>query len=371
MARIGISGSYGGLNAGDEAILTCIVNELGRVVPDAEMVVFSRDPEHTQEHHDIEKGVAIRAATREEVVPEVERLDLLILGGGGILYGEEAFAYVREVNLAQERGIPTLAYAVGVGPLKGREERAVVRDALNGMDFITVRDAEAKRLLEEIGVEREIRVTADPALLLTPVPFSEDMLAREGVTKERPLVGMSMRERGGAAPSLDDAPYHSVLAAAADFVVDRFDADVVFVPMERDDVREAHRVMAGMAAPDRAAVLGGRYGPRQLLGLMEHLELAMGMRLHFLIFAALASVPLLALPYASKVVEFLQALGLPAPGERQEHPGPLLAAVDRLWDDRDGCAKLLAERVPPLQDKAREAAAKARDLLDEKGAAAG
>jgi len=371
VTTIGVSGSYGGLNAGDEAILTCIVNELGRLVPDVEVVVFSRDPQHTEQHHDVEKGIAVRDATVDEVVPEVERLDLLLLGGGGLLYDGEAHNYVREVRLAQERGIPTMAYAIGAGPLRDRDDRLVVREALDGMESVTVRDTETKRLLEEVGVRKPIEVTADPALLLSPVPFSEEMLEREGVATDRRLVGMSVREPGGAAPGLEQSPYHLTLAHAADFIVDRFDADVVFVPMERADVGHAHRVMAEMAEPARASVLHGRYGPRQLLGLMDHLELAVGMRLHFLIFAAVSHVPLLALPYASKVVGLFEALDLPAPSALERHAGPLLAALDRLWDGRDELREVLAQRVPGLQERARRTAATAVALLEGTHARAG
>ena len=61
--------------------------------------------------------------------------------------------------------------------------------------------------------------------------------------------------------------------------------------------------------------------------------MAIGMRLHFLIFAALAGTPVLALPYASKVTSFLEQLGLPTPQLLQrEHAGVLLAAIDRMWD---------------------------------------
>ena len=56
--------------------------------------------------------------------------------------------------------------------------------------------------------------------------------------------------------------------------------------MERADLREAHRVMGHMSLPERAHLLRYKYTPRQILGLMQHLELAVGMRLHMLIFAA-------------------------------------------------------------------------------------
>ncbi|MDX6708844.1 MAG: hypothetical protein QOI48_4690 [Solirubrobacteraceae bacterium] len=59
--------------------------------------------------------------------------------------------------------------------------------------------------------------------------------------------------------------------------------------MDHQDVSHALRVIAEMGAPDRAWVLKGTYGPREMLGLIGELDLAVGMRPHFLIFAARTS----------------------------------------------------------------------------------
>jgi polysaccharide pyruvyl transferase CsaB len=361
---IGISGSYGGLNVGDEAILTSILAELRRVLPDVEPVVFSRDPSHTERHHGV-KAVGGRDVLRADIGAEVERLDLLLLGGGGILYDREASSYLQVARIAQHRGVPTATYAIGAGPLERVEERQAVATVLDRMQRITVREVAAKRLLEEIGVEQDVVVTADPALLLEPEPFGENLLAREGVTKDRTLVAMSVREPGGAAAEIEDARYHALLANAADFIVARFEADVVFVPMERGDIREAHRVMAEMGLPERATVLKGAYSPGQVLGLMDHVDVAVGMRLHFLIFAAKARVPALALPYAAKVVSFLERLGLPTPQMlHREHVGALLAAIDRLWDRRAEQRELLSERLPAVRELAGTTAGLLAELVE-------
>jgi polysaccharide pyruvyl transferase WcaK-like protein len=83
--RIGISGSYGGMNLGDEAILEGILSRIRATVP-AEITVFSRNPSDTLARHGVERAISVRSLTRREVTPEVQRLDLLILGGGGLLY---------------------------------------------------------------------------------------------------------------------------------------------------------------------------------------------------------------------------------------------------------------------------------------------
>ncbi len=356
MPVIGISGSYGGLNLGDEAILTCAIGELRAVTPGARIVVFARNAAHTETHHDADRVVPVRQLTRDEAVAEVRKLDILLLGGGGILYDRETPTYLREVQIAQELGVPTMTFAISAGPLETPETRRAVATTLNRMEAISVREARAKRLLEEVGVKHEIEVTGDPALLLEPAPFTVEMLKNEGISKERPLVGMSVREPGPAAPDLGEIGYHALLANVADFIADRLDADILFVPMERGDIRHSHAVIGQMAEAERAFVLRGEYDPCQILGLMEHLDMVVGMRLHVLIFAAIARVPFVPLPYAGKVAGFLDDLGLPARILQEEHVGPLLASIDRSWDHRHALRETLDRRMPALQERARATA---------------
>lgn len=65
-----------------------------------------------------------------------------------------------------------------------------------------MRKLPARRVLEDAGVRRAIRVTSDPALLLRPEPLKDDLLPPDVRLAKRPLVGMSVREPGAAAPDL-------------------------------------------------------------------------------------------------------------------------------------------------------------------------
>lgn len=353
--RVGISGSYGGFNLGDEAILQVIVTELRRALP-VEITVFSRNPEDTRARHRVERAVPVREFSRDEVRPEVERLDLFILGGGGILFDDEAGVYLREVALAQEHGVPVMVYAVSAGPLRDANVQKLVRDCLDRATVVTVRERQARKLLEEVGVRREIGVTADPALLLEPEPLPADALKQEGIDGRHRLIGMSVREPGSAAPDLDEDHYHTLLANAADYMVDRLDADIVFVPMERRmlDMQHSHAVIAQMAYPQRATVLKGEYTAGQMLSLVGHFAFVVGMRLHFLIFAALQHVPLVALPYAGKVAGFLEDLQMPMPRLQQVNAGQLIAYIDRSWDFRRDLQTRIAQALPGIQECARE-----------------
>jgi polysaccharide pyruvyl transferase CsaB len=354
--RVGITGSYGGLNLGDEAILQSMIAQLRKDLPKVEITVFSRDAEDTKRRHQVERAVPVRKLSRAEVQPEVERLDLLALGGGGILYDADARTYLREVQLAREKRVPVFVYAVGAGPLTHAAAQAAVRDNLADVEMVTVREKSAHRVLEEAGLHRDVVVTADPALLLKPEPLPRGVLKHEGLEGRRRLIGMSVREPGVAAPDLDEKVYHSLIANAADFMVDRYDADVVFVPMERSvlDTQHSHAVIAKMLRAQRATVLKGEYTSGQILSWMGKFDFALGMRLHFLIFAAIQGTPFVALPYAGKVSGFLEALGVPAPPLQLVNAGRLIAYLDDSWDRRRSLRSRIVESLPALQERAKE-----------------
>lgn len=366
--RIGISGSYGGMNHGDEAILEGILSQLRASIP-ADITVFSRNPEDTLSRHKVERAISTRARTRREMIPEIEQLDLFILGGGGILYDRDAAEYMREVYIANELNVPVILYAISAGPLATESARQAVRSALNVSPppVITVRDRLGYRLLEDVGVTSEIHLTADPAFLLDPEELSCEALKAEGVDFDRHLVGFSVREPGPAAPDIDPEEYYALLANAADFVVKRYDANVLFVPMEKTDVQHSHAVVAHMKKAERAEVLRRRYSPRQILDLMGHFEFAVGMRLHFMIFAALRSTPFSPLPYASKITGLLEDLEMPMPPLGSIGIGQLIARIDSSWDTRADIRTKLRERVPALRKRAEQTNKLLLRLLEDRG----
>ena len=362
--RIGISGSYGGMNLGDEAILEGILGQLRGTVP-ADIIIFSLNPQDTLARHKVERAISPRPLTRKEISPEVQELDLLVLGGGGILYDGDAEAYLREVFLAHELGVPVMLYAISAGPLTTQTSRRAVEQALNASasTVITVRDRLGYRLLEDVGVTQEIQLTADPALLLEPEELSADALKAEGVAFDRHLVGFSVREPGPAAPDIDPDEYYALLANAADFIIERYDADVVFVPMEKTDVQHSHAVVAHMRNAERAEILKRRYSPRQILHIMGLFEFAVGMRLHFLIFAALRGTPFAALPYASKVTGLLEDLEMDTPALGSLGIGQLIASIDRSWDTRDQIRAKIGRRLSGLKNRAERTNRLLVDLL--------
>jgi polysaccharide pyruvyl transferase WcaK-like protein len=108
-----------------------------------------------------------------------------------------------------------------------------------------------------------------------------------------------------------------------------------------------------MSHAQQATVLKRDYTPGQVLSLLEHFQFSVGMRLHFLIFSALAGVPFVGLPYATKVAGFLEELRLQAPVLERVSAGKLIAHIDRAWDQRERHRERIREALPGLQARAR------------------
>jgi len=370
--RVAISGSYGGRNLGDEAILSAVLATL-RMAGPVDVTVFSRNPEHTRSWHEVDRALPLGGLSRRDAVTHLEGLDLFVLGGGGILYDGDADLFLREVSLAQELGVPVMVYAVSAGPLTDPGVRSRVKEVLDRAALVTVRDARSQHALEGLAVSQEIRLTADPAVLLPAEPISAAELAHfEAIDFTSRLVAFSVREPGPAAPHLDSEHYHQLLASAADYLVDRFDAEVVFVPLEADnDVRHSHGVVGQMRHAPRATVLKRLYTPGQIVTLLGHFQLAVGMRLHFLLFSALAGTPFLGLPYSEKVAAFLNEFGMCAPPLDATTAGQLIAAVDRAWGERDALKARVAASLDRLQERARTNQRLLLELLAARPAQAG
>lgn len=342
------------MNLGDEAILECMLKQLTSSL-DVEVVVFSFNAQDTEKRHKV-RAITAAEMTKEAIMEELSRLDLFVLGGGGILFDELAETFLRNVVWAKELKIPVMLYAISVGPLNDPTIKKRVVEVLSQVDIITVRERESKKILGDLGITKEIEVTADPALLLEPTPLSEEILKKEGIDPKVPFIGFSVREPGPAAPDLTMEHYFEMLAGCADFIIERFESKILFIPLERGtkhDPQYSHAVISKMTRAQKATVLKEEYTSAQILYLMRSMSFAVGMRLHFLIFAGLNYVPFVPLPYASKVKGFLEDLEMPTLPIAEWNTGKICALIDRAWDERSIIKHKLEKGIPPLKEKAK------------------
>ena len=358
--RVLISGYYGFDNAGDEAILYAMVQALQHRRPQLELTVLSARPEATAMAYGVK---AIPRTHLPAVLQEMRRTNLFIMGGGGLLQDTTSLAslqyYLGLVAMARTCGRKVFFYGQGIGPIRTGIGRRMTRTLVNRVSAITVRDEESRRELIDIGVRRRITVTADPVLGLEPEPawMERGRLILDGMgLTAAPIAGISMRPW----PSAPD--YVRAVAAAGDRLA-AAGRQVLFLPFHHPgDLAVCREAADRMQAP--AVVLDLPCDFNELMGICAHLDLAVGMRLHFLVFAALAGVPLVGLPYDPKVSRFLGRLGLDpgVPGEIT--PEGLAGRLTDVLEHRAEVQAVLRERVVHLRHAALTTADLAVATLD-------
>ena len=289
---------------------------------------------------------------------------LLVSGGGSLLQNvtsrRSLYYYMAIIVLAFLARRPVMLYAQGIGPIEGFWARTMMRLIGNRVRLITVRDHGSLAELAAMGVRRpRIVETADPVLAINPV--AKDMgwqvLQWNGVTDDKPLVGISVREWKGW------QRYKEAFAEAADRIAVELGANLVFLPMQYpEDVKTAETIAAMMK--QEAVVLDGEFSTAELLSLVGNMDLLIAIRLHALIFAGVMGVPLVGVSYDPKIDRFLDSIGeTPAAKLETITADELMAEVRRKWEERERLCEKNAVLVKNLRRRAFQNAELAVGIL--------
>ena len=322
--KILIAGYYGFGNTGDEAILTAIIQALREEERGAHIIVVSGDVEVTYAAQEVE---AVLWTDIGSIVNATISADLVILGGGGIFHDYWGFDPTtiltqHHSGLAYFSGIallatlldkPLMICAVGVGPLLSELGVRYTRFACDQAATITVRDAESKIHLENLGVSSDdIHLTADPAFLIQPAKL--DKALQEKLSMSAPLVCVALRNWDIGVSS---AYWEGQVAEALDIFIEQEGAKLIFLPFQTlaennltDDVIVSERIMLKMKHRDRVVDIDSELTPAEKLSVISQSDLVLGMRMHSLLFSITAGVPMVALAYDPKVRNTMRQVDL-------------------------------------------------------------
>lgn len=352
MGNILLAGYYGFGNVGDEAILASTVSSLRAKAPDLDIRVLSKNPGETFGTHGT---VSYDRMSPLKVLSAINQASLVVFGGGSLLQDSTSFRsllyYVALLFTANIMGKPTVVYANGVGPLRSKAGRLLVKKALSKAKAISVRDQESLTLLEEIGVSGPVELAADPAFLLSPPPpdFIEGMLASRGIRPGQRLAWLGLR------PGTTPDHFYSSLARGVELLRREGFTPCQMIMQERDIpvVDLLNGALADIGQAPVPFVAG--FTPREVLGALAQGQLCIGMRLHALILSARGLVPFLGVEIDPKIGAFCRSLGFPAvPDPRKIQRTGLTEAISATIENRARLCETLRVHVPKLVASAQE-----------------
>lgn len=286
-----ICGAYGMDNAGDDAVLSAIVDELRRIDRNIPITVLARQTKKTAARFGVN---AVHPLHFPRWLAAMKRSVLFISGGGSLLQDvtsrRSLLYYLTTIRLAKKQGCRVMLYGCGIGPLTRERSRSETGSVLNACaDVITLRDPASMTLLRELGVsDPPVYLSADPALSAA-VPAGE---------RER-CIGFILREWVGIENRLSD------LAAAAWYASETYRLTPVFICLSPNDRAIARSLAQTLEQSGVSCAVSG--DARRT----ARMSLVISMRLHGLIFALRSGTPAGGLSYDPKVSAFCGEAGLP------------------------------------------------------------
>jgi polysaccharide pyruvyl transferase CsaB len=334
MTKCLICGYYGQGNAGDEALLMSLLEMLP---PHVTPIVLSGNPQQTQKRYGVE------SYSRLSLIPILSKLgknDCFIWGGGSLMQDATSIRsplyYAGLMAYAQWRGLTTIAYGQGIGPLNHSLTRWLAKQVLRKCSGITVRDQNSAKLLIDWHID--CIVAPDPVWALSSEPF-------HGLNNlKSPPVAINLRSHSQLTP-----PRLENLTQALILFQQATKATILLIPFqESKDLAIAQKIRAALPGENEIISLTN---PRELKGLFKQVEMLIGMRLHSLIMAASVGCPCFALSYDPKVSSLMAELNL-AGWKLAELPEDANLIKNAWLETYHNQQRLSTEIINSLQEKA-------------------
>ena len=342
-----ISGYYGFNNLGDEAILETMIRSISRMDEKVELTVLTASPETTKADLGIE---TVHRSKLLSVIKAVMDTDILISGGGSLLQDTTSKRSIHYYLAIIIFGLifrkPIMLYSHGIGPVSKPGNRRIMKWVLSRVDAITVRESNSKIDLINMGIDPDkIHVTADPVVDMEKIEMAlgRDILKKafDRNIDDKPLVGISMRTKDFQTEA-DRQKLEKLIQSLTPSY------NIVMIPFHLKEDLD----ICVWAKSDTVAVIDKEHTAGEIMSVVENLDALIGVRLHSLIFAAVAEVPLIGISYDPKIDYFLETLGLEAIGKIKDfEPNQIKDALDAIIADRDIAVQYLSEHVHELRMK--------------------
>jgi len=365
-----LSGYYGFMNIGDDALLDSIINNLKSIEHDLKILILSRNPIETT------KIIGVDSISRFNlfnIISTMLRSDLFIYGGGTLIQESTStrslLYYLGTMYLAKLLGLKTMLYANGVMLLKKKFNIMVTRFVMNKIDLITLRENTSLLPIKALNISKpRILITADPAVTTYPCSKEKvlEIFKKESIPLNKKYIGICVRDWKGY-----ENTFSKVIASFLETLYKEQEIIPVFIPMQRkyiDDFQLSKNIAKLLSV--ESYILSQYYSAEETMGVIGEMNVLLGMRLHSLIFATCCTVPPIALVYEPKVSSFMDYVDLHPliAGNVADISTPkLLNAFNYVKKNEKEIKEILKAQTKTLRIKGLKNASLAIELKNKKG----
>jgi polysaccharide pyruvyl transferase WcaK-like protein len=205
-----------------------------------------------------------------------------------------------------------------IGPFKNSLLKRLVGRVLSKTTLVIAREETTLNFLKEVGVpDSRIHSAADLAFLFEPVSKDravEILVSIGAQSGKRSLIGVAPSSEifRYCFPEISDLKrkyekYVRLMAEVTDFIIEKFDADVVFIPhfvfpneFIKNDKIASQAIFDRLKNKERVKLLLADYPAEEVKGVIAFCDMLVSCRMHAAIAATSSAVPTVALAFGHK-----------------------------------------------------------------------
>lgn len=335
MKKITVLGNFSGRNAGDAAILGCLLDDVTSAIQDVEFYIPTINTKF------------VRQSFSEYPVRPVSlmpwNLSAKILGvpvfratlGADLVLVTDAILFDRKLfnplfnylwtlshllPRAKAKGIPVVLYNCSLGPITREAGKKALERVIASSELLILRDKESMRVLEKLDLRHDgIIEGADCALNSKPAAperFREICNRENLFDGQRPVIGFNVNSYIDAFVRKDGRSFGrekliELFAVTVEQMISKHDVDVIFIETQHMDLAIAQQVIERIRQKDRIRLVTNRvYSYRDICAVLQKLDMLVGMRTHSLILSSAMGTPPVGIVTYPKNRGYMQTIGL-------------------------------------------------------------
>jgi polysaccharide pyruvyl transferase WcaK-like protein len=381
MKRITVLGNNSGRNAGDAAILGNMLRDISEVYPDVLFKITTTHPGFIHKHFgkfNIKTVPLLPwyGAIKNFGIPLAHAMlntDLVLICDN-ILFDRKfynpLFNNLSSIALVapfcKRKNIPIVMYNCSIGPIDFPYGKKALQKVMDACDLVITRDVQTIELLEKLNMRHPETVChADCALNTEPTSGQalEDIIKTEGLfTNPKGTVGFNVNayiDNWSMTGTYTQEDFCRTVGQSIDRVIDKLDVDILFVCTQPMDLDNTYRCIKFSEHKDRIKVVSNKtYTYEDLTGLLDRVEMHVGLRTHTLIFSAAMHTPMMNISSYPKSTGFMRTIGQEDKFISFDNldPDHILGQILEVWNDRENISQELIPLVTEEKRKARDSA---------------
>lgn len=390
--RITVLGNFSGRNAGDNAILGNLLDDIAEKYPEIKFLIPTWNANFVNKHfghHNIQAMGLLPWNFSFKIFgyPTYKSMidtDIILITDNILFdrkYFNPLFNYLSTIALfapaAIKRNIPIIPYNASLGPITTPRGQRAMQRILDGSPFLSVRDQQSKDMLVTNKLRHgKIIDGADCAINTKTISSSatQAIIDKEGLfTNPNGTISFNINAyidswqklmEGGEAFGREK--FVSLIAKTLDAIIEQLQVDIMFTVTQVMDIKITKEVLEKVTHLDKITIIANaNYTYQEITSLLSHCGLHIGMRTHSLILASAALTPMITINAYPKSGGYVRTIGQ---GDwiidfEDMNLENLMALITKGWEQREKTKEEMTPQVVREQKKAKDIVELVGDVL--------